>query len=152
MQGLMGTAQTRTQHPFDGVWTKMAVKPHRAESDMSTFEVEVGIGRHFGGPAVQVQALVDTGAFNSMMPASLLSRLGVTPTERRKYALADNSEVEWEIGMAQMTIDGSEWPCPVIFGPEDQYLLGATTLEIFGFMVDPVAGELVPRIIRARPI
>ena len=50
----------------------MTVKLHRAESDMSTFEVEVDIGRNFGDPGVQVQALVDTGAFNSMMPASLL--------------------------------------------------------------------------------
>ena len=130
----------------------MAVKLHRPKSDMSIFEVEVGVGRHFGGPGVQVQALVDTGAFNSMMPASLLRRLGVTPTEWRKYALADNSEVEWEIGEAYISIDGTEWHCPVIFGPEDQYLLGATTLEIFGLMVDPVAGELVPRTIRARPI
>lgn len=129
----------------------MSVKLQRAESDMSTFEVEVGIGRHFGGPVVQVRALVDTGAFNSMMPASLLRRLGVIPTEQRMYALADNSEIEWEIGEAYFSIDGTEWHCPVIFGPEDQYLLGATTLEIFVLMVDPVAGELVPRIIRARP-
>ena len=50
--------------------------------------------------------------------------------------------MEWEIGVAQINIDGTEWPCPVIFGPENQYLLGATTLEIFGLMVDPVAGEL----------
>jgi len=129
----------------------MAVRLQRAESDMSTFEVEVGIGRHFGGPVIQVQALVDTGAFNSIMPASLLRRLGITPTERRKYALAGNSEVEWEVGEACINIDGTEWHCPVIFGPEDQYLLGATTLEIFGLLVDPVGGELVPRIIRARP-
>lgn len=129
----------------------MAVKLNRAKSDMSTFEVEVGVGRHFGGPGIQVRALVSTRAFNSMMPASLLRRLGVTPTERRKYALADNSEVEWELGEACINIDGTEWHCHVIFGPEDQYLLGATTLEIFGLMVDPVAGELVPRIIRARP-
>ena len=130
----------------------MTVKLHRAKYDMSIFEVEVGIGRHFAGPVVQVQALVDTGAFNSMMPASLLHRLGISPTERRKYALADNSEIEWEIGEAYISIDGTEWHCPVIFGPEGQYLLGATTLEIFGLMVDPVAGELVPRIIRARPL
>ena len=49
-------------------------------------------------------------------------------------------------------IDGIEWHCPVIFGPEDQYLLGATTLEIFNLMVDPVAGELIPRVLRARPL
>jgi clan AA aspartic protease len=118
---------------------------------MGIFTVEVGIGRLFGGPMTLVQAMVDTGAFNSMMPASLLTQLGVTPNDRRKYALADNSEVEYDIGMARIGIDWIEWHCPVIFGPEGQHLLGATTLEIFGLMVDPVAGELVPREIRARP-
>ncbi len=121
---------------------------------MGIFTVEVGIGRLFGGPMTLVQAMVDTGAFNTMMPVSLLTQLGVTPNDRRRYALADNSEVEYDIGMARIGIDGIdgiEWHCPVIFGPEGQYLLGATTLEIFGLMVDPVAGELVPREIRARP-
>ena len=31
-------------------------------------------------------------------------------------------------------------------------LLGATTLEVFNLMVDPVLGELVPRELRARQI
>jgi hypothetical protein len=32
----------------------------------------------------------------------------------------------------------------VLFGEEDIYLLGATTLEILKLMVDPVNQELVP--------
>ena len=130
----------------------MTVKLDRAPSDMGIFSVEIGIGRHYGGPMTQVRALVDTGAFNSTMPASLLNELGVAPVEKRKYALADNSEVEYDIGTARIRIDEVEWPCPVIFGPEGQGVLGATTLEIFGLMVDPTAGELVPRELRARPI
>ena len=130
----------------------MTVKLDRVPSDMGIFMVEIGIGRHYGGSVTPVWALVDTGAFNSMMPSYLLHQLGVTPIETRKYALADNSEVEYEIGTARIKIEDIEWPCPVIFGPDDQYLLGATTLEIFGLMVDPTAGELVPRELRARPI
>ena len=44
------------------------------------------------------------------------------------------------------------WPCPVIFGPEDQYLVGATTLEAFSLMVDPESALLVPRRHSARPL
>ena len=34
--------------------------------------------------------------------------------------------------------------CPVIFGPDDQYILGATSLETLGFVVDPIGEELMP--------
>ena len=54
--------------------------------------------------------------------------------------------------MARFGIDGREWPCPVIFGPDDEYLLGATTLEIFNLMVDPVGQRLLPINHRARSI
>ena len=54
--------------------------------------------------------------------------------------------------MARLGIEGHpERYCPVIFGPEDQYLVGATTLEFFNLMVDPVAGALISRVPRARP-
>ena len=42
--------------------------------------------------------------------------------------------------------------CPVIFGVEDEYLLGATTLEIFNLAADPVNETLVNVVRRARPI
>lgn len=55
-------------------------------------------------------------------------------------------------GMARILIDDIDWHCPIIFGPEEQYLVGATTLEIFGLMVDPAGQELVPRIYQSRVI
>ena len=54
--------------------------------------------------------------------------------------------------MVNIDIDGRTLPCPVIFGAENQYLLGATTLEIFELMVAPVAAELVPRKLYTGPI
>ena len=35
-------------------------------------------------------------------------------------------------------------PCPVIFGREGRYLLGAATLENFDLAVDPVNQKLTP--------
>ena len=87
--------------------------------------------------------MVDTGAAHSMIPDSLLSRLGMKPIERDEYILADGSSVEYGWGLARFAISGRELPCPVTFGPEDEFLLGATTLENFSFMADPVGKRLV---------
>ncbi len=45
-----------------------------------------------------------------------------------------------------MTIDGRKAPVEVAFGePGKEAVLGATALEILGFVVDPVGKKLVPR-------
>lgn len=112
---------------------------------MGTFTVNVGIGRLDGGELTPVEAMVDTGASHSVFPASLLSKMNVRPSEQVHYRLADGSVVEYGFGIANIAIDDREYPCPVIFGPEGQYLLGSTTLEIFTLKVDPVEERLVPK-------
>ena len=119
---------------------------------MGLFEVAVGLGRINGGELTPVKALVDTGAAHSVMPESLLMRLGLTPIEYRPFTIADGSEVEYGYGMARFGIEGREFPCPVIFGAEGQFLLGATTLQIFNLMVDPSEEQLVTKPLRARAI
>ena len=52
---------------------------------MGTFRKEIGVAGLDGGNPAAVTALVDTGATHSMMPASLLRRLGVTPTRQRDF-------------------------------------------------------------------
>ena len=81
----------------------------------------------------------------------MLGHLHVQPRYNRILSLADGSEAEYGIGVARIAMGVEDWPCPVIFGPEDHYLVGATTLEIFGLMVDPVGQRLIPRIYRAKP-
>ena len=112
----------------------------------------MGLGRIGDGELTPVTALVDTGAAHSVMPESLLTRLGLTPIEYRSYTIADGSEVEYGYGMARFGIEGREFPCPVIFGIDEQFLLGATTLQIFNLMVDPVEERLVTKPLRARAI
>lgn len=118
-------------------------KTKRAGAEVSTFSVEINVGNLDHGPKARVLAMVDTGSFNSLFPDSLLRRLGLEPLEKETYTLADGGEVEYALGMASIGIDGREWHCPVVFGPDGQYLLGATTLEIFRLMVDPVDERLV---------
>ena len=127
---------------------------------MGIFDANVLVGDPAGGDMVRVSAVVDTGAGYSMMPRSLLEQLHVHPLEYRRFLLADGSEMVNGFGMARFAIadpgdgldESRELPCPVIFGPEEEYLLGATTLEIFGLMVDPLGQQLIPVVHRVRPI
>ena len=120
---------------------------------MGVLEVPLGIaGSPEEEPAI-VSAMVDTGSIHTIIPESLLERLEIQPVDRFRYGLADGSEVEYDYGMACLKLqDQPMYFCPVIFGPDDQYLVGATTLEIFNLMVDPVDGVLVRRVPRARPL
>ena len=103
---------------------------------MGTFEVQVGVGHPAGGDFHPVSALVDTGATHSMMPESLLTSLSVVPKRQRRFRMANGDRAEFGIGEARFNVGGEEQTCPVIFGPEGRYLLGATTLENFDLMVD----------------
>ena len=111
---------------------------------MSLFTVPVGIGHPNGGDLHPVDAVVDTGAAHSMLPASLLARLNIAPLQQLGFILADGSRVRYGFGMARFRIEDEERQCPVIFGPDNNYLLGATALEIFNLLVDPQGERLVP--------
>ena len=111
---------------------------------MGTFNVKVSVGHPAGGDMFPVSAMVDTGATHSMMPQSLMARLRITPLRASRYSIADGSTVEYEVADARFGVCGEVRYCPVIFGPEDEFLVGATTLEIFELVVDPVGQRLVP--------
>ena len=111
---------------------------------MSMFKVDIGVGNVDGGDLAPVRPVVDTGAAHAMLPESLLTRLGITPRRQLSFILADGSRAIYGFGLARFSIDGEEWPCPVIFGPEGNHLLGASTLEIFNLVVDPAGERLLP--------
>ena len=120
---------------------------------MGTVYIDIGVGHPSGGDLTPVaNVLVDTGAANTMLPESLMSRLHIEPLEFDKWEFADGSIQELGFAMARISIDDRTFHCPVIIGPEDQYLVGATTLETFRLMVDPVDQVLVPRTFRSRAI
>jgi clan AA aspartic protease len=110
---------------------------------VGTFRVEIGVGNPHGGDLHPVTALVDTGATHSMMPQSLMARLRIAPLRTSRYSIADGSTVEYSVADARFGIDEQVRYCPVIFGPEDEFLIGATTLEIFELVVDPMGERLV---------
>ncbi len=87
--------------------------------------------------------LVDTGATDSLAPASKLKRAGIRPRGRKTYELADGSTVTYEFGFAEIQFMGELAVGRVLFGPERaEPLLGVTVLESAGMVVDPVSQQL----------
>ena len=93
--------------------------------------------------AYQAAFLVDTGATDSMAPASELRRIGLAPVGRMVYELADGSAHEYEFGLARIEFMGEVTAGRVLFGPNDvEPLLGVTALESIGITIDPVTQTL----------
>jgi clan AA aspartic protease len=103
-----------------------------------------------GNPAdpsrsVEVVCLVDSGATYSLVPGEILRSLGLEPHSVREFVLGNGEIVRREMGTALFQYRGVRGDSLVMFGePGDAPLLGATTLEGFGFILDPFRRELKP--------
>ena len=87
--------------------------------------------------------LVDTGATDSMAPASELKRAGIRRSGRMTYELADGTTVEYDFGLVVIEFMGEITAGRVIFGPDGcEPLLGVTALESVGIVVDPASQGL----------
>ena len=112
---------------------------------MGTFSWPLRIASMDGQRFRDIEATVDTGAAYTTLPARLLRELGVAPTGRRRFLLADGRRVDMDFGEARATIDGESVTTLVIFGEDDgPPLIGAYTLEGLALAVDPTEQRLVP--------
>lgn len=111
---------------------------------MGTFRYEIAVGDFEGRQFETVDALVDTGATYTSVPADILERLGISPQEQRPFILANGQQVNYGLAWVRIRLDGREEPSLAIFGESgSQTLLGAFTLEGFGLGVDSVNQRLV---------
>ena len=89
--------------------------------------------------------LVDSGAIDSMAPASQLAAAGIAPVGASSYELANGSVHEYRYGLAQIEFMGDLTAGRVIFGPEGiEPILGVTALESVGIVLDPASQTLKP--------
>ena len=96
-------------------------------------------------PWVDLYFLVDSGAMVSCVPRTTLERLGIEPHSEREFVLANGEVIRRQMGNAAFEFQGLRGDSLVMFGEEgDVVLLGVTTLEAFGFILDPLRGELKP--------
>jgi clan AA aspartic protease len=112
--------------------------------DMGLTHVSVSLkvpGRSNGGFEGLFQ--VDTGATDSMAPASELTKAGIQTVGRRSYELANGSVHEYAFGLAQIEFMGEITAGRVISGPEGvEPILGVTALESVGITIDPATRTL----------
>ena len=111
---------------------------------MGTFKATVEIGDPDGAEFEPVEALVDTGSTFTMLPASFLRGLGVTPMDRQGFTLANGQRLMLEIGETAFRIDGRVRTSIVVFADDNApALLGAYTMEAFSLAADPVNRRLM---------
>ncbi len=98
------------------------------------------------GAGETLDGMVDTGAHFTVIPTSVLARLGVQPTGEVPVQFANGELTQWSLGEAQAEIDGVRRPILVLFGSDDApALIGAHTLEAFLLDIDVVEKKLVPK-------
>lgn len=94
--------------------------------------------------AKDVEMLVDSGAVYSVLPADELKALGIKPTSKREFMLANGERITMPTGNAEFHYKGEIGAAPVVFGSKGVRLLGATALESLGMILDPIHRELKP--------
>jgi clan AA aspartic protease len=91
----------------------------------------------------QAEFLVDTGATDSLVPASELNRMGVQPVGKTAYELANETVQEYHFGLVEIAFMDEITAGRVIFGPDNaEPLLGVTALESAGITIDPASRTL----------
>ena len=93
---------------------------------------------------IEADALVDTGAVRSCIPASLLEQLGIRPYDRVTVELADGrkSDVGLADGVRFEIMERRSSDDALILG--DEVLIGQTLLEKMDLLVDCARQRLVP--------
>jgi clan AA aspartic protease len=112
---------------------------------MGTFSVPIAIGDPQGENWIEMDALVDTGASVTSVPASILRELGVAPVSSQQFRFAQGEIRQMEMGRAWISVDGREEMTLFVFNDEGTPpLLGALALETLFLGFDPVAQRLIP--------
>ena len=75
---------------------------------MGTFNVEIEIGDINAANWTSISALVDTGAFMTAAPASVLRGLGVEPMATELFLFAAGERRRMDVGYARMKLEGKE--------------------------------------------
>lgn len=111
---------------------------------MGTFFYAMEIGDPDGLRFERMDALVDTGASYTTLPASTLRQLGVEPMDTLRFILADGSYILRSLGQTWIRAEGRQVITLVVFGDEDAApLIGAYALEGLRLGVDPVNQRLI---------
>lgn len=118
--------------------------PFRLERMMSLANLKAAVANPANTKRwVELEFLVDSGAMYSCVHAKILKQLGIKPHSHREFILANGEVIRRRMGTAAFRYEGLRGDSQAMFGEEgDLPLLGVTTLETFGYVLDPLRGEL----------
>ena len=106
---------------------------------MGVFHCTITVSPVTGPDSRRTEAIVDSGASYSVIPARLLNELGIQPKRSDVFMLADGTRHEEVIGEARVAVT------PVVFGSDEALpLLGAVTMQELNLVVDTKGERLVP--------
>ncbi len=113
---------------------------------MGTFSVQANLANpQRPDRRVALDLLVGTGATWMMLPAEVVTRLGLTAPRQRAVTLANGERMTYPAGQVAIQLNGEQVITVFLVGPPGCLaLLGAVTLEEFGLAPDPVRKTLVP--------
>ena len=112
---------------------------------MGMFQVRVRVSHPRDSDYFNCDMVVDTGAIYSKLPDSILREtLGIEPDREDKLQLADTEWKTYPVGEARFQIGDRASTARVIFGEEDCFILGATSLQELGLVPDTPEHQLVP--------
>ena len=95
------------------------------------------------GNAIELEALVDSGATFTKVPKEMAHSLGLKSRYGTGAELADGRRIKRGLAGAEVELEGVRRPVLVAIGEEgERALIGYTTLELLGFKVNPVTGKL----------
>ena len=93
----------------------------------------------------EVNFLIDSGAVYSLVPGKILDQLDIEPYREVIFSLADGTSITRRVCSAYFEFEGEGGPAPVVYGEEgDEPLLGSTTLESLGLVLNPFSRTLHP--------
>jgi predicted aspartyl protease len=92
-----------------------------------------------------VRFLVDSGAKYSLLPVDDWRAIGLVPSRRLTFVLADGTPIERDVSECYIRLPQGQGHTPVILGGAgDEALLGVVTLEILGLVLHPFNRTLQP--------
>jgi clan AA aspartic protease len=113
------------------------------ESKMGLTHVAVKVRNRDSKETFSASFLVDTGATDSMVPACELKRIGVQPSAKKPYELANGEILRYEVAWVELSLMDETISSRVIFGPvNSESILGVMALEAVGLVVDPTTQKL----------
>ena len=110
-----------------------------------TTAILIVIERRKAEKFAEVELLVDSGAVYSVVPGKILDGLDIEPYREMSFSLADGTTLKRKVSSAYFEFEGEGGPAPVVYGEEgDSPLLGATTQESIGLVLNPFTRTLHP--------